>query len=309
MKISAARARSRLLPMALGAILLALFLGGCGAGSSSDPIVAMKVNGHGYSLTTYQHLVRALRAIDAYNSGGSPNATDWQTPVGRSNRGAAEQRAVSTLIELEVDREQLRALHIASPQQAIKTDEQQLKNGIAQAVQQSPNDPTIKQVQEAITPDVLALLSEQKADEQALAASPKVTVPSAHLRVIITGSQAEAQQYEQQVQHGTDFATLAKAHSQDAASAAKGGEFGMVFKGEFPQAFDTAFFGQKIPANGKAYAIVPNGGTQWVLCEISQPGTVPVQQVANAQAQTPAFNTWLDQYTSAAHVHTYVTGV
>lgn len=309
MKISAARARSRFLPLALGALLLTLFLAGCGGSDSSDPIVAVQVNGHGYSLTTYQHLVRALRAIDVYNSAGSPDATNWQTPVGRSNRGSAEQRAVSILVELEVDREQLHALRIASPQQTIKTNEQQLKNGIAQAVQQSPTDPTIKQVQEAVTPDVLALLSEQKADEQALAASPKVTVPSAHLRVIITGSQADAQKYEQQVQHGADFGALAKAHSQDAASAAKGGEFGMVFKGEFPNAFDKAFFGQKIPAGGKAYAIVPNGGTQWVLCELSQPNRVPVQQVANAQAQTPAFNTWLDQYTSAAHVHTYVTGV
>lgn len=309
MKIYAARARSRLLPLALGALLLTLFLAGCGAGNSGDPIVAVQVNGQSYSLTTYQHLVRALRAIDAYNSSGSPNATDWQTPVGRSNRGSAEQRAVSLLVELEVDREQLHTLHISLPQQAVKTNEQALKNGIAQAVQQTPDDPTIKQVQEAVTPDVLTLLSEQKADETALAASPKVTVPTAQLRVIITSTQADAQKYEQQVQQGADFGALAKAHSLDTASAAKGGSFGMVFKGEFPQAFDTAFFGQKTPANGKRYAIVPNGGTQWVLCEISQPGTVPVQQVANAQAQTPAFNTWLDQYISAAHVHTYVTGM
>lgn len=308
MKMSAARARTRSLSMALGALLLVLLLAGCGAGASSDPLVAVQINGHGYSLTTYQHLVRALRAIDAYNSQGSPSVTDWQTPVGRGNRRSAEQRAVTTLVELEVARERLHALGIPVPQQTIKTNEQALKNGIAQAVQQNPSDPTIKQVQETITPDVLALLSEQKADEQALMTSSKVTLPTIHLRVIILGSQAEAQRYEQQAQHGADFGALAKAHSLDPQTAAQGGEFGPVFKGQFPAALDKVFFGQKISANGKAYAIVPNG-TQWVLCEISQPGSIAIQKLQNAQAQAAPIVTWLNQYIAVAQIHTYVSGV
>lgn len=308
MKNLTVRARSRMLAMLLGALTLGLLLAGCGAGASSDPLWAVEINGHGYSVTTYQHLVRALRAIAAYNSSGNPSPTDWQTPIGRGNRASAAQNAVSTLVELEVAREQLHTLHISVSQQDISANEQALKNGIAQAVQQSPDDPTIKLVQQTVTPDVLALLSEQKADEQALANSAKVTLPTVQLRVIVTSTQAEAQTYQQQVQKGADFSALAKAHSLDSSTAAQGGSFGQVFLGQLPAAFDKALFGQKIPAGGKAYAVVP-AGSQWVLCEISQPGTVAVQKVQTAQAQTAPIVSWLTPYINAAHVHTFVSGV
>lgn len=315
MKMIAARARTRSLALLLGALVCAVLLAGCGGGASADPIVAVQINGHGYSLTTYQRLVRAFRAIDAYNaynSGSSISATDWQSPTSRPNRGSAEQEAVSTLVELEVAREKTQALHIVVTPKAINASEQALKNSVAQRVQQNPTDPTIKQVQASLTSDVLALLSEQNADEQALTNSPKVTLPAARLRVLVANTQAEAQQYQQQAQRGADFGALAKAHSLDATTAPQGGDVGQVFHGQLPAAFDKPIFSLNVPANGKQYVIVKSGA-QYVLCEVSQRGDVTVQALQNspqnAQSQVSPLGVWLAQYTSVAHVHTYVTGV
>jgi parvulin-like peptidyl-prolyl isomerase len=312
MKMTAARARTRALALLLGALVFAVLLAGCGADASADPIWAVQVNGHGYSLTTYQHLVRALRAIDAYNNASSPTASDWQSPTGRSNRGSAEQRAVSTLVELEIAREKTQSLHIAVTQKAINASEQALKNSVAQLVQQNPTDSTVKQVQSSVTSDVLALLAEQNADEQALTNSSKVTLPALRLRVMVVNTQSEAQQYQQQAQRGADFGALAKAHSLDTSTAPQGGDVGQVFRGQLPAAFDKPIFSLNVPANGKQYVIVKSG-SQYVLCEVSQRSDVAVlalqSSAQNTQSQVSPLGVWLTQYTSAAHVHTYVSGV
>ncbi|HKV83015.1 MAG TPA: peptidylprolyl isomerase [Ktedonobacterales bacterium] len=308
MKMIAARARTRSLALLLGALVFAVLLAGCGAAASADPIWAVKVNGHGYSLATYQHLVRALRAIDAYNNSSSPSASDWQSPTGRANRGSAEQRAVSTLTELEIAREKTQTLRITVTQQAINASEQALKNSVAQLVRQNPTDPTVKQVQAAITSDVLTVLAEQNADEQALTNSPKVTLPAVRLRVLVVNTQAEAQQYQQQAQHGSDFGALAKAHSLDTTTAPQGGDVGQVFRGQLPATFDKPIFSLNVPANGKQYVVVKSG-TEYVLCEVSQRGDAAVQSLQHAQSRVSPLGVWLAQYTSIAKVHTYVTGV
>ena len=59
--------------------------------------------------------------------------------------------------------------------------------------------------------------------------------------------------------------------------------------------------------------MIVKSGSQYVLCEVSQRSDVAVlalqSSAQNTQSQVSPLGVWLTQYTSAAHVHTYVSGV
>lgn len=74
---------------------------------------------------------------------------------------------------------------------------------------------------------------------------------SAHILVKITAEQDEAtakekiQSLANRISAGEDFAALAKAESEDSATAASGGDLGNNEKGIFPEEFETALFDLK----------------------------------------------------------------
>jgi len=62
----------------------------------------------------------------------------------------------------------------------------------------------------------------------------------------------KAQELASQARAGEDFAALAQAHSQDAASRERGGELGQVQRGQHPQEWDKVAFGLKAGTMGLA---------------------------------------------------------
>lgn len=70
-----------------------------------------------------------------------------------------------------------------------------------------------------------------------------LTVPAQASAAQLQAVQAQAAALEQQLKDGASFASLAKAHSQDPISAAKGGDIGWIKSGQIPGAFQTAAFG------------------------------------------------------------------
>src|SRR5262249_40572690 len=112
---------------------------------------------------------------------------------------------------------------------------------------------------EQLTPDAIAIYAEQEAAQAAL--MEKLQVPTVHVRGIIVDSRNAAEKYEQQATQGADFGALAKQNSLDAESAAKGGDLGTVYVGEFSQidpTFDRAVFTPSVhPAK---YVITPFNG-------------------------------------------------
>jgi peptidyl-prolyl cis-trans isomerase D len=63
---------------------------------------------------------------------------------------------------------------------------------------------------------------------------------------------AKIESLKQEIDNGADFAELAKKHSQDTASGAKGGDLGWVALGEMVKPFEDALFAMDLPANDKA---------------------------------------------------------
>lgn len=65
-------------------------------------------------------------------------------------------------------------------------------------------------------------------------------------------AQAKAEGLLAQLQAGADFAGLAKAHSADSASAAKGGDLGYFARGQMVPSFEAAVFGLQQPGDRSA---------------------------------------------------------
>ena len=81
------------------------------------------------------------------------------------------------------------------------------------------------------------------------------------------------------LQSGADFATLAKAKSQDPGSAAKGGELGWVVKGRTVKPFEDAAFALSKPAELSPIISSPFGYHILKLDEKKSAGTKPFEEV------------------------------
>jgi hypothetical protein len=75
----------------------------------------------------------------------------------------------------------------------------------------------------------------QRRDNMQSYLSPQITSPSYQVfaRQIVLPTQAKANQILQQLQHGKDFGTLAKANSTDNNTASKGGELGWLARYQY----------------------------------------------------------------------------
>ena len=283
--------------VALSAVFV---LAGCGSVSTDSNVLAASVNGQGISLATYEsvlHFYEASNALPA--SPGAPSASqDWRTPQGRTNLATSEQGALSFLINLELMRQQLKQRHLTVSQSDIAKNRATLDGQVKSAIAQ--HDSTLTAVINALTPDVRNLFAEQQADEAVLSAH--ISVPTVHLRAIITTSLSDAKTWESQVQHGANFGQLAKAHSLDKTSGANGGEFGTVYLGQFGASFDSFVFS----GSHSEYAIMPLGN-QYALLEITQRTDKPLSGLNNSSAEQTVFSAWLTEtILKSANVQRYV---
>jgi len=69
---------------------------------------------------------------------------------------------------------------------------------------------------------------------------------SCHVRHILVADEGAARDLVRRVDAGEDFAALARAHSLDAGSRARGGDLGGVARGTFAGAFEDAAFGAPV---------------------------------------------------------------
>jgi peptidyl-prolyl cis-trans isomerase D len=118
-----------------------------------------------------------------------------------------------------------------------------------------------------------------------------------------TQLKAKAEDILKQLQHGADFATLAKKYSEDQSSAAKGGEYGWMVRGQTVPAFEKVAFSLK---PGELSGLVETEyGYHIIQVEEKQPAhtqsfeDVRPELLAEAQKQTASEN--LAKAVEAAH--------
>lgn len=292
--------RARLLPL-LGLVLLAALLAGCGANAASDPLLAAKVNGHGVTLAQYQQMLALYRATNARND----FLTDWRNVGERDNLASTQQQVLGILIDVELMREQLSQQHITVSQKAIQTARDTLNGEIAslQKNETQSRDPQLQTMLHALTPDVITTLSEQEAYQAAI--QEKGKAPAVHLRGIETNDLKTAQDLQQKVQTGSDFAALARASSQNRATGAQGGEIGTLYVGQISDEFDSAVFAPG--AHPGKYLIQHIQNNYW-LFELTDLGPHALSTLGDQQTQATVVSAWLDKVVQpAASVEEYVT--
>ena len=303
---SPASSRGRLPLLAvLFAVLALLCLAGCGASGGSfgsGPLLAASVNGHGISLDDYQSVLEAIKASAALN--GQQAASDWQSSAGRSALAQAQASALNYLINAELIHEQVVKQHIAVSQKDIAAEEKLLAGNVKTTVKQSAGTPTAKAYQAAFNPRLIHLVAVVESEHKAFVAHGKI--PTAQVRVIVlkgasTDVKAKAAQLKQQAQKGADFGQLAKQNSQDAQTAAQGGDLGTVYAGRFNAVFDKPLFTSK-----DTYVTVTDSGTVY-LFQVTKRANTALSALKDDQTAGNDLDGWITNVVQGqAHVDQYV---
>lgn len=287
----ARRARSM---RAVGAAILlfstlALGLTACAPSAASDPVAAMRVNGTVVSLSSYQQLLKLFDASAALQGSGASSPIAWQSPGDRQTLVSARTETVNFFTNTLIIKQQLDAQHITVTKADIQAATAQLDAQIAQAQAQYKSNPSsgLKALLDAATPDAIQWLAEQQAYTVTLA--EKGSVPTAKTLGILLSSKAQADALMADIKQGQDFATLAKAHSLDTATAAKGGDLGTVYPGQLVAGFDTAVF-KNLKGTGVVMVALGSG---YGLFDITARGVSPLSALKNSQLQQQYLTSWV----------------
>jgi hypothetical protein len=272
--------RSFALALVLGIVVIAAGLAGCDATQSNDPLSAATVNGHSISLADYQTILSLYKAGATRQGQGM----DWQNPSGRANLTATEQQTIDFLVNLELAREQLKKPLTSGDTKAERDRLNQLRAQFSGAGQ----DPGTQALALTVTPRAIELLATQSAIQTRLI--QQVSVPTYQVRGILVKTMKEAQDYEQQAQHGADFGKLAHDHSLDSSSSGQNGDLGTIYPGQLGAQFDQLAFAKG--AHPGKYVIIPVSG-EYALLELSKPAQSPIKNISDSQTQQSVYNAWL----------------
>lgn len=248
--------------------------------------VAAVVNGHSIPMSTYRGILTFQQRQSAGTPGVSPQALAQQT--------------MNDVIVDELVRQYASAHHItvtaAEVNAQIAHDQASLHG--AQAFQQRLTQLGLSFAiyKELVTTSLLGHKVTQRV-------APPNTKPQpvAHVRHILimlhpqgkaarTDAQAHAlaESLLHQIQHGANFATLAKKYSDDTSSAVHGGDLGNVYPHQTVATFDHAAF--TLPPHHPALIHSVYG---YHIVEVLSRGKAPLSASAQQQAQQQAFGAWL----------------
>lgn len=279
-------------------------LAGCAPSANSDPILAMRVGGVPVTLSAYQQLLTLFTASSALQTDASASAVGWASPSDRTMVTSARDQTSKFFVNTLTLKAELDKQHIAVTQKDIDVAAAALTAEVSNAstqLKQTPGNERLRQLVNSATPDAIHWLALQAAYSTLFLA--KGQVPVANVRGILVKSQADANDILTQLQHGADFATLAKAKSLDAQSAAKGGDLGSIYVGQFVTAFDQAVFAAPKVAH---YIVVPFQSNFGVF-EILSRGQASLSKAGNSQTGQQYLNAWIDTVISPhVPVETYV---
>jgi len=284
--------------------LIGFTLAACAPSAASDPLVAMRINGTPVTVSSYQQALALFDASAALQGSGSPGGFAWQSPAERQTLTTAKTQTLAFFESTTLLKQQLDAQHLTVSQSEIAAATAQLNAQIAQARSQLASSPTntgLQALVAAATPDAVRLLAEQQA--YTLVLSTKGSSPTAHAYGILVNTRTQADSILSALKSGQDFAALARAHSLDTASAAKGGDLGVVYPGEFVAAFDTAVF-RNLKGTGDTVVALPSG---YGVFRITARGAAPLSGLKNTQTQQQVVASWITNVlTPEATVDVYV---
>lgn len=274
-----------------GLALLAFGLAGCSANTGADVLLAARVNGSSITLAQYDSMLRFTQASSALRG----QTGDLQSPADRDNLNAFGQSALAWLIYRDLAGQQLAAqhLHVTTAERRGAHDfVDSYTTQVRQQLQMQPDNAQLRALQASLTPDVIQIITDRLANEQALADQSKF--PTVHVRGIYVDTQDQATSLLKQVQKGADFGQLAHDKSIDSQSAGKYGDLGIMYVGQISPEFSQQVF-PRLARNQppqKQYVIAPVG-TKYGLFEVTQPGKTAIPQDQQQQLGLQVTESWL----------------
>jgi hypothetical protein len=318
------------LPLVALLATLAICLAACD-GVGSDPLSAASVDGHPISMTAYQRIVDLLKVVRAVQ--GQP--IDWQSPQGRTALASAQAQALSYLTQAELIDEKVQGQRLKVSAKDVGTNVQSLSATFHGWAQQVPSNAQVSDLVAAAAQaekaarhapslsallagrpsvsDSVLILALEQTEGNLLYANAKV--PTAHVRLLETSTQQEANRLKTQVEtHKADFGQLLQQHPLDLGNGPQNSDFSQVYVGELSQLaqpLDPAIFGKSADYRSKtSYVVVPlqsGKNARYALCEVSQRDWTPVSKVSDPQMRSQVFNAWLAVVVQpAASIQQYV---
>ena len=125
-----------------------------------------------------------------------------------------------------------------------------------------------------------------------IGADVPTTAEQVHARHILVATMADAQKVEDRLSKGEDFAALALELSTDTGTKDLGGDLGWFSRGQMVKEFEDAAF--SLPVNQISQPISTTYGVH-IIQVLGHDQNHPLDASALQQAQTDAFNNWLNQ--------------
>jgi len=123
-------------------------------------------------------------------------------------------------------------------------------------------------------------------------------VEHAQLKVILLGSEEEANQVRERLEDGEDFAALAEEFSQHEASKENGGEFEIDSKGLFGTAFDEFIFDPELELGTLSQPIkddtISTGGGYWLIKVVDADNDRQLDEDDRNALKWDAMSQWLE---------------
>jgi parvulin-like peptidyl-prolyl isomerase len=158
---------------------------------------------------------------------------------------------------------------------------------------------TPEEFREALRDERLRALAGQRA-----AAAVGPTAEQVHARVIVVTSEETARMLLDQLQAGSDFATIAVNYSRDLASRAAGGDLGWFPRGilSVPEVEAAAFS----LAPGELSPVVSSAMGFHIVQTLAYDPARPLDPAAAQTLRAAAWQAWLDRLLAEADIVTYV---
>jgi peptidyl-prolyl cis-trans isomerase C len=274
----------------VGFALLAFGLAGCSANTGADPLLAARVNGSAITLAQYDSMLRFTQAGSALRG----QTADLQSPADRDNLNAFGQSALAWLIYRDLAGQQLAAQHLhVTPAERKSAHDfvDSYTTQVRQQLQMQPDNAQLRALQASLTPDVIQIITDRLANEQALADQSKF--PTVHVRGIYVDTQDQATSLLKQVQKGADFGTLAHDKSNDPQSASKYGDLGTIYVGQISPEFSQQVFPRLAHNQQPQKYVIAPVGTRYGLFEVTKPGKTAIPQDQQQQIGLQVTESWL----------------
>ncbi len=252
-------------------------------------------------LTQYQQQVQQLQADPKKNAS---QIQQYQAQISsiQQSQSTIPQESLQLLLDDQVMLQRAHTVGVkATPKQIndqIVVAEKNAGGKLHFAAFLKTSNLSLSEFRMLVTGDILRAALTKKL---AATVSPYETKVRASHILIATKQKALAEKLLGEVQHGANFAALAKQYSTDTASKAKGGDLGYFGQGTMVAPFDKAAFSMKV---GQIRLVQSQYG--WHIIKVTGRAKMHMTSSELQTAQANAFQSWLAKQQGILHVQRFV---